>query len=147
MNHDDVAQDFPGVPKDEEFPAGYATRNLGYLRVSNAFDFLVDGGPRRGDPRLETMAKFMADAILSYNGHPPSWLALPFRSVGTPLEWEVKISQPGLRWETMTVGDFIDRYGSRETSDRIFGHYLDKLHERLLRAMIKRLIREAKRFQ
>ena len=47
----------------------------------------------------------------------------------------------------MTVGDFIDRYGSRETSDRIFGHYLDKLHERLLRAMIKRLIREAKRYK
>lgn len=146
MIHDDISANFPGVPMDEEFPSGYAVKNLGYLKVSNAFDFLLDGPPRRGDPRVERMAKFTADAVLSYEKRgPPSWLAIPFRSVGTPLEWEVKISQPGLRWETMSVGDFVDRFGSRETSDKLFGHFLDKLHERLLRAMIKRLIRESRR--
>jgi len=147
MNHDDLAQDFPGVPEDEMFPAGFATRQLGYLRISNAFDFLTPDPPRRGDPRLQAMAKFMADAVLSYGQYPPSWLNIPMRSRGTPLDWEVKISQPGLRWETTTVGDFVDRYGSRETSDRLFGHFLSKLQERLLRAMIKRLIREAKRLR
>jgi hypothetical protein len=62
-----------------------------------------------------------------------------------PLDWEVKISQPGLRWEATTVGDFVDRYAPRETSERLFSYFLSKLQERLLRAMIKRLIREARR--
>jgi hypothetical protein len=147
MIHDDMSANFPGVPMDEEFPSDYAVRNLGYLRVSNPFDFVIDEKPQRGDPRVERMAKFTADAILSYekSGRTPTWLEIPFRSRGTPVDWEVKISQPGLRWETMTVGDFVDRYGSRETSDKLFGHFLGKLQERLLRVMIKRLIRESRR--
>jgi hypothetical protein len=144
MNHDDVAQDFPGVPKDEEYPASFATRELGYLRISNPFDFITPEPPRRGDPRLEAMAELTANAVLSYGRYPPSWLNIPMRSRGTPLDWEVKISQPGLRWEATTVGDFVDRYAPRETSERLFSYFLSRLHERLIRAMIKQLMREAR---
>ena len=148
MFHDDLSANFPGVPEDEGFPSDYAVRHLGYLRVSNAFDFVMDDRPFPGDPRVERMAKFTADAILSYEkGGPPTWLAIPFRSRGTPLDGEIRMAQPGLRYVTMSVGDFIDRFGTRETSENIFNHFLNKLHERLLRAMIKRLIREVKRFQ
>jgi hypothetical protein len=145
MNHDDVAQDFPGVPRGEEYPASFATRELGYLRISNPFDFITPEPPRRGDPRLEAMAEFTANAVLSYGRYPPSWLNIPMRSRGTPLDWEVKISQPGLRWESTTVADFVDRFAPRETSERLFSYFLSRLQERLIRAMIKQLMREARR--
>jgi hypothetical protein len=45
----------------------------------------------------------------------------------------------------MTVEEFVDRYGSRETSERLFNYFLSKLQERLLRAMISHLIREVRR--
>ena len=150
LTHDDLSSFFPRVPADEDHPSNFAVQNLGYLRVSNPFEFSFQDTLRRGDPRLMRMASFTADAVVSYEKRgPPSWLEVPFRSSGTPLDWEMRIIRPSLTRsnETMTVGDFVDRYGSRETSDKLFGHFLGKLQERLLRAMIKCLIRETKRRQ
>lgn len=145
MTHDDLSYNFPGVPMGEEFPSRYAVEELGYLKVSNPFDFQI-AGPLARDSRVERMAEFTLDALLSYEKRgPPSWLAIPFRSRGTPVDWEVRISQPGLRPETMTVEEFVGGYGSPETQKRFYDHFLSKLQERLLRAMIKRLIREARR--
>lgn len=143
--HDDLSAYFPGVPADEHFPSDYAVRKLGWLRVSNPFEFSFQDPLRRGDPRLATMAQFLTDAVLSYEKRgPPSWLEVPFRSSGTPLDWEIRIIRPSLARsnESMSVADFVDRFGSREVSDRLFGHFLGKLSERLLRSMIKRLLRE-----
>jgi hypothetical protein len=145
LTHDDLSSFFPRVPADEDHPSSFAVRNLGYLRVSNPFEFSSQGPLQRGDPRLQRMAKFTTDAVLSYeSGGPPSWLEIPFRSRGTPLDWPVRIINDGSLILT-TVDEFVDRYGSRETSDRLFSHFLGKLHERLLRTMIKRLIRERRR--
>jgi hypothetical protein len=145
LTHDDLSAYFPGVPADEEYPSDFAVRKLGYLRVSNPFEFSFQDPLRRGDPRLETMAQFITNAILSYEKRgPPSWLEVPFRSAGTPLDWEVRITRPSVTRsnESMTVADFVDRFGSRESSDRLFGHFLGKLTERLLRSMVKRLLQE-----
>lgn len=148
MMHDDAAENFPGMPKDETMPSQYAVSQLGYLRVSNAFDFIADTLPRRGDPRMERMAQFTADAVLEYARRgAPGWLAFKLRSHSTMLQWEVRFATPGSRYETMTVEEFVDRYGSRETSERLFNYFLSKLHERLLRAMINHLIREARRLR
>jgi hypothetical protein len=38
MMHDDAAENFPGMPKDETMPSQYAVSQLGYLRVSIAYD-------------------------------------------------------------------------------------------------------------
>lgn len=143
--HDDLSAYFPGVPADEEYPSDYAVRKLGWLRVSNPFEFSFQDPLQRGDPRLAAMAHFIADAVLSYEKRgPPSWLEVPFRSSGTPLDWEVRITRPSVTRsnESMTVADFVDRFGSREVSDRLFGHFLGKLSESLLRSMIRRLLRE-----
>lgn len=145
MIHDDLSAYFPGVPGDEEYPSDFAVRKLGYLRVSNPFELSFQGPLRRGDPRLAAMAKFVADAVLSYEKRgPPSWLEVPFRSSGTPLDWEVRIIRPSLTQsnDSMTVADFVDRFGSREVSDRLFGRFLGKLSEKLLRSMIRQLLRE-----
>jgi len=145
MTHDDLSAYFPGIPEDELYPSGYAVSKLGWLRVSNPFEFSFHGPLQRGDPRLAAMAGFTAGAVLSYEKRgPPSWLEVPFRSSGTPLDWEVRIIRPSITQsnDSMTVADFVDRFGSREVSDRLFGRFLGKLSEKLLRSMIRQLLRE-----
>ena len=73
MMHDDLSYNFPGMPMDEDYPSNFAVEKLGYMKVSNPFEF-VWGGSRKDhhdrpidvDAQFETMVDYTAGAIISY---------------------------------------------------------------------------------
>lgn len=117
--HDAVTHLFPGIPDDEQYPSSYAVANLGYVRVTNGFDYTYDGIDKIGDSRTTVMAQFTAQsAIFSKKNRMD-----PFdfdEEQKDPAFWSVKIRVPDRKdsrvtriRETMFAIDFVSRYGQQ----------------------------------
>ena len=145
MMHDDLSYTFPGVPMDEEYPSNFAVEKLGYMKVSNPFEFVWGGSrtdyrdrPIDVDAQFEMMGDFTASALVSYKRtSPPRW----FNERGDPTEWEMRVLQPGRPIVRTTVGDFMERYGNPETSDRMYAAL--GMNERRVRSLIRSLLGES----
>jgi hypothetical protein len=145
MFHDDLSAYFPGVPLDEDYPSNFAVENLGYVKVSNPFEMLWSGTSRdvrdrpiNREAQFESMAQYTVGAIASYRKRgPPSWL----NERGDPIDWEVRVLQHQRPISRTTVGDFVERYGSRETNDRLYSAL--GMNESRMRLVIRKLIRES----
>lgn len=146
MMHDDLSYNFPGMPMGEEYPSNFAVENLGYLKVSNPFEF-VWGGTRKDhrgrpidvDAQFETMADYTAGALARYKKMgAPRWIS----ERGDPPEWEVRILEPRRPILRTTVGDFIERYGSRETGDRMYAAL--GMNERRIRSLVREMLNEGR---
>lgn len=145
MMHDDLSSNFPEMPMYEEYPSNFAVEKLGYMKVSNPFEFVWGGSrtDRRGRPidvdaQFETMVDYTAGAIISYRKvGPPRWI----NEHGDPTEWEVRVLQPGRPIMRTTVGDFVERYGSSEAADRMYAAL--GLNERRLRSLVRALLSES----
>lgn len=145
MMHDDLSYNFPGVPMDEEYPSNFAVEKLGYMKVSNPFEFVWNGSrndyrdrPINVDAQFEAMVDYTAGAIISYRKiGPPRWI----NERGDPTEWEVRVLQPGRPIMRTTIGDFVERYGSAEAADRMYAAL--GLNERRLRSLVRALLGES----
>ena len=146
MIHDDLSAYFPGVPTDEDYPSNFAVNQLGYVKVSNPFEILWSGerDDHRGrsidrDAQFETMADFTAGALIHYKKRGiPNWV--PGR--GDPTEWEMRALQPGRPISRTTVGDFVERYGSRETGDRMYAAL--GMSESRIRSLVREMLSEGR---
>lgn len=145
MMHDDLSYNFPGVPADEDYPSNFAVDKLGYMKVSNPFEF-VWGGKRKDyrdrpidvDAQFETMVDYTASALISYRKiGTPRWI----NERGDPTEWEVRILEPGRPIMRTSVGDFVERYGSAEATDRMYAAL--SLNERRLRSLVRAFLGES----
>jgi hypothetical protein len=145
MMHDNMSSFFPGMPADENYPSNFAVEKLGYMKVSNPFEF-VWGGSRKNhrgrpidvDAQFETMVDYTVGAIVSYKTtrSTPHWIG----ERGDPTEWEVRTLQPGRPIMRTTVGDFVERYGSSEAADRLYSTL--GLNERRLRSLVREILGE-----
>ena len=144
MMHDDLSHSFPNMPSDEAYTSNFAVESLGYLKVSNPFEFVWSGTrkdhrnrPIDRDAQFETMADYTAGALTSYKKMgAPRWI----NERGDPAEWEVRILEPLRPILRTTVGDFIERYGSRETSDRMYAAL--GMNERRIRSLVRAMLSE-----
>lgn len=154
MMHDDLSYNFPGMPMGEEYPSNFAVEKLGYMKVSNPFEFVWGGSrtdyrdrPIDVDAQFEMMVDYTAGAIISYKKiGPPRWIKKigPPRwinELGDPTEWEVRVLQPGRPIMETTVGDFVERYGSAEASKLMYASL--GLNERRLRSLVRAFIGES----
>jgi hypothetical protein len=134
------------MPVDENYPSSFAVEKLGYMKVSNPFEF-VWGGSRKNhrgrpidvDAQFETMVDYTTGAIISYKmtRSTPSWIS----ERGDPTEWEVRTLQPGSPIARTTVGDFVERYGTADAADRMYSAL--GLNEQRLRFLVRALLRES----
>jgi len=146
MMHDDLSAYFPGVATDEDYPSSFAVEQLGYVKVSNPFEMLWNGGrdDHRGrsidrDAQFETMADFTAGALIHYKKRgTPSWIS----GRGDPTEWEMRVLQPGRPISRTTVGDFVERYGARETGDRMYAAL--GMSEHRIRFLVRGMLSEGR---
>jgi len=146
MVHDDLSAYFPGVATDEDYPSSFAVEQLGYVKVSNPFEMLWNGerDDHRGrsidrDAQFETMADFTAGALIHYKKRgTPSWIS----GRGDPTEWEMRVLQPGRPISRTTVGDFVERYGARETGDRMYAAL--RMSEHRIRFLVRGMLSEGR---
>ena len=68
----------------------------------------------------------------------PRWIG----ERGDPPEWEVRILEPGRPIMRTSVGDFVERYGSRETSDRMYAAL--GANERRIRSLVRAMLSEGR---
>ena len=147
MFHDDISSNFPEVPISEDYPSNFAVEKLGYVKVSNPFEMLWSGDRKDykdrtidRDAQFETMADFTAGALIHYKKRgTPRWVP----GVGDPTEWEMRVLQPGRPISRTTVGRFIERYGSRETGDRMYAAL--GMNERRIRSLVRAMLNEGRR--
>ena len=144
MMHDDLSYNFPGMPTEEDYPSNFAVEKLGYMKVSNPFEF-VWGGSRKDhrdrpidvDSQFEKMVDYTAGAIIRYRRvGPPRWI----NERGDPTEWEVRILEPGRPIMRTNVGDFVERYGNSDAADRMYTAL--GLSERRLRSLVRAMLSE-----
>lgn len=149
-HHAAVASDFPEMPSDDEnaskYPSTYAIARMGYVKVSNPFMCSWDGRGRRGDVRMETMSDFMSQFVVRVN-----------KTQRNPLPWDIDVhnlidvkvyvttvTDPNVYARTerddSSVGDFVDRYGSRETIDFLYGNLLGESFIRRCRRAESRIL-------
>ena len=85
------------------------------------------------------MADYTAGALTSYKKtRAPGWI----NERGDPPEWEFRILEPLRPILRTTVGDFIERYGSRETSDRMYAAL--GMNERRIRSLVRAILSEGR---
>ncbi len=168
QQHTDLAAEFPGMPtaldaaagnsnvsvedaaNAERYPSTYAVARLRYVKVSTPFQCAWDGRGTRGDARMETMSDFMAQAVVWLKGsRHNSWGVDPHSDLIETKVYVTTVTDPDIYKrsgrEDLSVGDFVDRYGSRETIDFLFGNLLDESFVRACRRIEERVLRSRKR--
>lgn len=151
QHHAMVAADFPGMPADnplaEDFPSTWAVSRMQYVKVSNPFQCAWDGRGGRGDPRMGTMSDYMAQATVWLSGQTYSpWDNTNVRGDLTQIKaYITEITSPDpyerSEREDLTVGDFVDRYGGRETIDFLYGNLMGETFIRTCRMIERRILR------
>lgn len=147
--HDSVTHLIPGIPEEEQYPSSYAVAYLGYVRVSNGFDYAFDGTIRADDLRLQTMAQFTAQSAVfsKKNRRDPFDLD---EEQSDPAFWTVKIRQPTRKdpritqiMSEMLAVDFVGRYGGPGLETWMLNSM--GMNESYVRHLIRRLILETRR--
>ena len=151
QNHVDLASDFPGMPTDDqlalEYPSTWAIARMRYVKVSNPFQCAWDGRGGRSDSRMGTMSDYMAQATVWLSGQTYNpWHDKDIRGDLTQTKvfvTEVTSPDPYARSgrEDLTVGDFVDRYGGRDTVDFLYGNLMGEGFVRTCRMIEQRILR------
>jgi len=163
QNHTEVAAEFPGMPtvlgaaagnsgvsvedaaNAEMYPSTYAISRMRYVKVSTPFQCSWDGKGRRGDVRMETMSDFMAQAVVWLKGaRHNSWGIDPHGDLIETKVYVTTVKDPDIYKrsdrEDLSVGDFVDRYGTRETIDFMFGNLMGESFIRIARETERRIL-------
>ena len=148
--HSDVAETFPGIPSDEQYPTNYAIERLGYLKVGNAFDFAYDSdAPARNVDRgqqFDAMAQIVAQAAIKFMTRGlPNWFLPPAEYKGEPDRWLVHMVDinDGLVRKT-NVKRFIREHGF-DTTKEWFDYQMYKAEEAMLRNQVRMILSELRR--
>ena len=148
MMHSDLAENFPGIPHDEDYPTNYAMNQLGYVKVGNAFDFALKGDevPRGVDrpAQLDTMAQVVGQAVINYMTKGlPLWFSPDFRD--DPEMWTVhQVDISSGKMTRPSVKRFIGRHGSDETL-KWFDYQMRRAEEALIRRQVRTILSEIRR--
>ena len=150
LMHSDLAEKFPGVPADEDYPTNYALNRLGYMKVGNAFDFALNGEevPRGVDrpAQMDTMSQVVAQAVVNFmTAGLPNWFLPPRSVIDNPEMWTVhqgdsadgSITRP-------TVKRFIRTHGSDDTQEW-FDYQMRRAEEARIRRQIRMILSEIRR--
>ncbi len=150
QHHSEVASEFPGMPTDDEnainYPSTYAVALMRYVKVSSPFQCAWDGRGGRGDPRMMTMADYMAQAVSWLKGSRYNpWDIDPQSDLTEVKVYVTVITNPDVYKRTsrddFTVGDFMDRYGSREALDFLFSRLMGESFVRTCHEVERRVLR------
>ena len=145
MMHSDLAEHFPGVPSNEDYPTNYAMDRLGYVKVGSAFDFALKGDdiPRGVDrsAQMDTMAQVVGQAVINYMTKGlPIWFSPDVRD--DPELWPVhQVDISSGKTTRLSVKRFIGRHGSDETL-KWFGHQMRRAEEALIRRQVRMILSE-----
>jgi hypothetical protein len=153
QHHTSVAADFPGMPTDnklaEEYPSTWAVARMHYVKVSNPFQCAWDGRGGRSDPRMGTMSDYMAQATVWLSGQTYNpWHDGDVRGDLTRTKvYVTEVTSPDpyaqSEREDLTVGDFVDRYGGRDTIDFLYGNLIGESFIRACRMIERRILGSA----
>jgi hypothetical protein len=150
QQHADLASDFPGMPSDNQlaidYPSTFAVALMGYVKVSSPFQCSWDGRGRRGDIRMATMADFMSQAVVWIRGNRYNpWDIEPSSDLIDVKVYVTTVTDPDIykraERDDTTVGDFVDRYGSREIIDFLYGKLMGESFVRTCRLTERRILR------
>jgi len=145
MMHSDLAEHFPGVPSNEDYPTNYAMDRLGYVKVGSAFDFALKGDdiPRDVDrsAQLDTMAQVVGQAVINYMTKGlPLWFSPDVRD--DPVLWTVhQVDISDGKTTRLSVKRFIGRHGSDETQ-AWFSYQMRRAEEAVIRRQIRMILSE-----
>jgi hypothetical protein len=147
MMHSDLAESFPGMPRDEDYPTNYAMNHLGYLKVGNAFDFALKGDevPRGVDrpSQQDTMAQVVAQAVINFMTRGlPNWFSPARHVLDDPLKWPVYQSDTS-DWTRIipSVNRFIASHGSDDTREW-FNYQMRRAEEAIIRHQVRVILSE-----
>ena len=148
-DHTSLAANFPGMPTDDQlaidYPSTYAIARMRYVKVSSPLQCAWDGKGRRGDVRMQAMADFMSQAMVWLRGsrHNP-WEINPHSDLTRVKVYVTSVISPDVyaraERDELTVGDFIDSYGSRETINYFYGKLMGESFVRTCRMIERRLL-------
>jgi hypothetical protein len=147
MMHSDLAETFPGIPTNEDYPTNYAVNRLGYVKVGNAFDFALNGAevpPGVDRPaQMDTMAQVIAHAVINFMAKGlPGWFLPPRHVLDNPEMWPIhqgdtsdgSITRP-------SVKRFIATHGSDDTQ-QWFDYQLRRAEEAIIRRQVRQILSE-----
>ena len=147
MMHSDLAENFPGIPRDEVYPTNYAVNRLGYVKVGSAFDFALNGEEAtRGVDRpaqMDTMAQVVAQAVINFMRKGlPFWYNPPTHVLDNPLMLPVHQgdTSDGTRIRP-SVNRFISTHGSEDTL-KWFNNELRRAEEAIIRRQVRQILSE-----
>lgn len=147
MMHSELAETFPGIPANEDYPTNYAVNRLGYLKVGNAFDFALNGkeAPRDVDrpAQMDTMAQVVAQAVINFMEKGlPFWFTPPSHILDNPLMWPVYQGDTSDGTRTRpNVNRFISTHGSDDTQ-MWFNYQLRRAEEAIIRRQVRQILSE-----
>lgn len=147
--HSDVAEFFPGVPSDHDYPTNYAMNKLGYMKVGNAFDFAYTSDRTTGadhPAQFDAMAQIVAQAIINFmsNGL-PGWFFPPLEDKGNPDRWIVHMVDTNeSRVRKVRVKKFINDHGF-DTTKVWFDEHMNKVEEAMIRKHVRMILSELRR--
>ena len=150
MMHSDLAERFPDMPPNEDYPTNYAVNRLGYVKVGNAFDFALNGETASRDvdrpAQLDTMAQVVAQAVINFMEKGlPIWFLPPRHVLDNPEMWPIyqgdtsdgSIARP-------SVKRFINTHGSDDTQ-QWFDYQLRRAEEAIIRRQVRMILSEIRR--
>lgn len=151
QHHAMLAADFPGMPADNQlakkYPSTWAISRMHYVKASNPFQCAWDGRGGRSDPRMGTMSDFMTQATVWLSGQTYNpWNDKDIHGdLAQTKVYVTEVTSPDpyarSEREDLTVGDFVDRYGSRETIDFLYGNLMGETFIRTCRMIERRILR------
>jgi hypothetical protein len=150
LMHSDLAERFPDMPPNEDYPTNYAMDRLGYVKVGNAFDFaLKDNDVPRGVDRaaqMDTMAQIVAKAVINFMTKGlPVWFLPPRHVIDNPEAWPVhKGDITDGTVSKISVKRLIERHGSDETL-KWFDYQMRRAEEALIRRQVRMILSEIRR--
>lgn len=149
MMHSDIAEFFPGVPADYEYPTNYAMDKLGYMKVGNAFDFAYKSGrstPANHAAQFDAMAQIICQAVINFIDRKgpglPRWFYPPTIYKGDPDRWIVHIgdiSDGSIK--RMSVERFVNTYGKDDTK-QWFQTQMRITEEAIIRRQVRMILNE-----
>jgi len=150
--HSNVAETFPGMPSDYDYPTNFAMDKLGYMKAGNAFDFAYKSGrstPANHAAQFDSMAQIICQAVINFIDHRgpglPHWFQPPRSLIGEPDRWSVHIGDiSDGSINRMSVKRFVESFGSDDTQ-KWFNFQMRRAEEAIIRREVRIILSEIRR--
>lgn len=149
LMHSDLAEFFPGVPMDHDYPTNFSMSKLGYMKVGNAFDFAYTSDKTTGanhPAQFDAMAQIICQAVINFiTKGLPRWFLPPSSLIDDPERWTVHMGDVfDGSINRLSVKRFVNTYGSEDT--RQWFHYqMRRAEEAMIRKQVRMILSELRR--